>query len=281
MKKQYFSHDSNARNDEKLIRLRMRHKWEGYGIFWAIIEKLRDSSDYMCVVDYDIIAYDLRADTATIKSIVEDFGLFAFTEDRKCFYSESLMKRMAVMDKTSELQRERVKKRWEKQKAGDENSEEKTYRGNTTVEPRNNGGNTDVIPNHTNKNKRKETNKESNTNVLPKKAASIDAPIKQREISFYESLKPYLGDYGKEMLREFYDYWSESNKSKTKMRFESEKTWDLDRRLKRWSNNSFEKNGKSSKNNGTRSLDNKESILRECEQAISGDDTDRKRKIII
>lgn len=280
MKKQYFSHDSNARNDEKLIRLRMRHKWEGYGIFWAIIEKLRDSSDYMCVVDYDIIAYDLRADTATIKSIVEEFGLFAFTEDRKCFYSESLMKRMAVMDKTSELQRERVRKRWERQKMDEGNSEKETYRGNTTVEPRNNGGNTDVIPNHTNKTKIKET-KESNTNVLPKKAASSDAPIKQREILFYESLKPYLDDYGKEMLREFYDYWSEPNKSKTKMRFESEKTWDVGRRLKRWSNNNFEKNGKASTNNGTRSLDNKESIMRDFEKAISGDNTDRKRKIII
>lgn len=280
MKKQYFSHDSNARNDEKLIRLRMRHKWEGYGIFWAIIEKLRDSSDYMCVVDYDIIAYDLRADTATIKSIVEEFGLFAFTEDRKCFYSESLMKRMAVMDKTSELQRERVRKRWERQKMDEGNSEKETYRGNTTVEPRNNGGNTDVIPNHTNKTKIKET-KESNTNVLPKKAASSDAPIKQREILFYESLKPYLDDYGKEMLREFYDYWSEPNKSKSKMRFEGEKTWDIGRRLKRWSNNNFEKNGKSSKNNGTRSLDNKESIMREYQEAITGDNQDRKRKIII
>ncbi|MDR3266234.1 MAG: hypothetical protein LBT24_01510, partial [Tannerella sp.] len=32
-------------------------------------------------------------------------------------------------------------------------------------------------------------------------------------------------------------YWTEPNKSHSKMRFEMEKTWDLGRRLKRWSEN--------------------------------------------
>ena len=40
--------------------------------------------------------------------------------------------------------------------------------------------------------------------------------------------------YPKELLDEFFDYWSEPNRSKTKMRWERENTWDLDRRIKRW-----------------------------------------------
>ena len=40
--------------------------------------------------------------------------------------------------------------------------------------------------------------------------------------------------YPKELLDEFFDYWSEPNRSKTKMRFERENTWDLGRRIKRW-----------------------------------------------
>ena len=56
----------------------------------------------------------------------------------------------------------------------------------------------------------------------------------EREKKFYKSLIPFLNTYPKEMLREFYDYWSEPNKSQTKMRYESEKTWDLPRRLARW-----------------------------------------------
>jgi hypothetical protein len=39
------------------------------------------------------------------------------------------------------------------------------------------------------------------------------------------------------MLKQFYEYWSEPNRSKTKMKFELEKTWDTKRRLKRWYDN--------------------------------------------
>ena len=92
----YFSHDSNARQDDKIIALRMKHGWEGYGIYWAIIEKLRDASGYSCVKDYNIIAFDLRTDAAKIKSIIEDFGLFI--TDKDSFYSRSLTARMSPRD---------------------------------------------------------------------------------------------------------------------------------------------------------------------------------------
>ena len=36
------------------------------------------------------------------------------------------------------------------------------------------------------------------------------------------------------MIRAFFDYWSELNKSCTKMRFELEKTWELPKRLATW-----------------------------------------------
>lgn len=43
------------------------------------------------------------------------------------------------------------------------------------------------------------------------------------------------------MKQEFFDYWTEPNASKTKMRYEQEKTWDLSRRLSRWANNNKDK----------------------------------------
>ncbi|HAY3545112.1 TPA: DUF4373 domain-containing protein [Elizabethkingia anophelis] len=122
----YFSHDSNARQDEKVIALRMKHGWEGYGLYWALIEKLRECRNYMSVCDYNVIAYDLRTDSAKIKSIIEDFRLFAFTDIEnvgKCFYSESLKSRMDVKDSKSEKARELAALRWgakpERQKAKD------------------------------------------------------------------------------------------------------------------------------------------------------------------
>lgn len=48
--------------------------------------------------------------------------------------------------------------------------------------------------------------------------------------------------YGMPMLKAFYDYWSEPNPSRTKMRFELQKTWDINRRLARWARNNFNVN---------------------------------------
>ena len=33
----YFSHDSNARNDERIIRLRMKYGAAGYGVFFMVL----------------------------------------------------------------------------------------------------------------------------------------------------------------------------------------------------------------------------------------------------
>ena len=117
-KTNYFSHDSNARNSDKLIRLRMRHKAAGYGVYFMILERLREEPNYMSVKDYNMIAFDLREDASLIKSVVEDFGLFVFTEDGKYFYSESFNRRMAVKDekarKQAEAGRKAMQRRWGK-----------------------------------------------------------------------------------------------------------------------------------------------------------------------
>lgn len=117
----YFPHDSNARNSDKLIRLRMRHKAAGYGVFFMILERLREEPSYMSVKDYNMIAFDLREDASLIKSVIEDFGLFVFTEDGKYFYSESFKKIMEFKDDKSKKRSEAGKiglaKRWGKKES--------------------------------------------------------------------------------------------------------------------------------------------------------------------
>lgn len=68
----------------------------------------------MSVKDYNMLAFDLRVDSGKVKSVIEDFGLFAFTDDGKCFYSESLMRRMKIKDVKSEKARQSAKSRWNK-----------------------------------------------------------------------------------------------------------------------------------------------------------------------
>lgn len=77
--------------------------------------------------------------------------------------------------------------------------------------------------------------KETTTSVVAKKDAAKAATLSRKE-AFYQSLIPFLGKYPKEMIRAFFDYWSELNKSGTKMRYELEKTWELPKRLATWAN---------------------------------------------
>jgi hypothetical protein len=59
--------------------------------------------------------------------------------------------------------------------------------------------------------------------------------LETRSLAFKETLRPFLNQYGADMLKSFYNYWSEPNQSKTKMLFEMQKTWDNSRRLSTWS----------------------------------------------
>lgn len=78
--------------------------------------------------------------------------------------------------------------------------------------------------------------------------------IKERDKLFINELSIFLNQYGRDMLNSFYDYWSEPNKSGKKMRWEMERTWDLNKRLKRWSEN------KNNFRNGTQQLTSDEKL---------------------
>ena len=90
----------------------------------------------------------------------------------------------------------------------------------------------------------KPKNELKNEDTKPVEAPKEDKPKKtkeeiatateKRKEKFYQELVPYVATYGKDMIRKFYDYWSETNKSKTRMRCETEKTWDLNLRLQNW-----------------------------------------------
>ncbi len=129
----YFSHDSNARNDEKIIRLRMKQGAAGYGVYFMILERLREERNYMSAKDYNMIAFDLRVDASLVKSVIEDFGLFAFTEDGKCFYSESFNSRMEAKD-TSAAKRSAAGKKGMASRYGKTSSEKEQGAVATTGE---------------------------------------------------------------------------------------------------------------------------------------------------
>ena len=56
----------------------------------------------------------------------------------------------------------------------------------------------------------------------------------KNEKEFKEEVLSYSNEYDDLMLKDFFNYWSEWNKSKTKMRWQLEKTWQTERRLSTW-----------------------------------------------
>lgn len=63
------------------------------------------------------------------------------------------------------------------------------------------------------------------------------ADMQRRRKEFHTSVFTHDGQFLPEMLGGFFRYWTEPNRSQTKMRWEMEPTWDLSRRLGTWEKN--------------------------------------------
>ncbi len=219
----YFSHDSNACSDSKIIALRMKHKWDGYGLYWALIEKLSESKGYKLPADYNLLAYEFRTDASIIKSIINDFGLFvmAEAEDGKYFYSKSLLKRMEIKEEKSEKARKKAYRRWRKdeselysddataiheQSHSNANEEPEQYNGNTIVMHEQCNSNATALPqqctgNAIKLNESKVNTKKESAYADQKEAGASSHPPSPEFLKFQKWLKehaPYCSN-GKNM----------------------------------------------------------------------------------
>jgi hypothetical protein len=65
--------------------------------------------------------------------------------------------------------------------------------------------------------------------------------IEEQKTQLKEWLKPYLPIYGKDMLNEFYVYWTEHNVKGKKVRYKMQKVFDLPKRLATWARHQSER----------------------------------------
>ena len=110
IKQTYFPHDSNARNDIKLIKLRSKYGYEGYGIYFALIELLFTEDNKLCVDDFETLAFGLQCESKKLKDIIYNFDLFIIEDD--CFYSKRLNNVIDEIQSKSKKASESAKKRW-------------------------------------------------------------------------------------------------------------------------------------------------------------------------
>jgi len=118
----YFSHDTNANQDPKILAMRSVYGWEGYGWYWLIIEMMREQQDYQLNIEgkYAWNAFALQmqcADEQAQKYIMDCINEFhLFESDGKNFWSNSLLRRMERADEKSNKARESALLRWEKER---------------------------------------------------------------------------------------------------------------------------------------------------------------------
>lgn len=177
-----FLHDATAFNDPKIIRLRQKYGFEGYGVFWAVVEKLRLCQGYQFnYSDLDVLSFELHIEFEKLREILDfciEIGLFVLSDD--VFYSKSLDERMEEFNGVSRKNSESGKKGGlisaAKRKENRESVAIATHMpkasdGQATLEPLSSGYNT--IQSNT---------KESNTSEPPKAPdppnlhPSLDAP---------------------------------------------------------------------------------------------------------
>ena len=202
MKKTYFNHDSSARLDIRIIKLRSTLGYAGYGLFWAVLELLFTEENKICTSQYDILAYGLQCDTAMLKQVIEDFDLFVI--ENGCFYSRRLNNHIEEINTKSIKAKENANKRWNNA---------------TAMQP------------HSDRNASKVNKSISKVNK---------SKIQDRIVAFKNAVHD-LEFMNKDDKEDFFLYWSELNKSQSRMRWETERTWSLSLRAKRWINNGFNK----------------------------------------
>ena len=121
------------------------------------------------------------------------------------------------------------------------NKNNRFSKSTTEVQPKVNQRTTEVQPKYkliynenVNDNKNKNIEKEK---IIKEKSLSLSDRTKK----FKEELTPFVEKYGKDMIFAFFDYWSEPDKAKNKMRCEMQKTWSTAGRLRTWERRNNEK----------------------------------------
>ena len=98
----YFSHDANAKDDFKIMLLIEELGLEGYGIFWVLIETLREQQNYKYPIRLlSVLARKYNTTLVKLEVVVKNYHLFQI-EDDCFFYSSSLNRRMQKMEEAIE-----------------------------------------------------------------------------------------------------------------------------------------------------------------------------------
>lgn len=95
---QYFPHDATAGNNLKLMALIQAEGVKGYGIYWLLLEFLRQQQDYRARLEMlEMLSRRARTNTTIMRRIITNYALFVVVNE-EWFYSPGLCNRMQPLD---------------------------------------------------------------------------------------------------------------------------------------------------------------------------------------
>jgi Domain of unknown function (DUF4373) len=115
----YFKHDANAHRDPKILKLRNKFGAAGVGIYWMIVENLREQDQYMYEKDgYNIMLTHLT-DPFTDKRKVVAISKYCITiglllNNNNFIYTKALCRRMEPWDNMKEGGKRGAHAKWGK-----------------------------------------------------------------------------------------------------------------------------------------------------------------------
>lgn len=229
----YFPHDAGMRNHRKVKAIRSRFGVMGYAVWSMVLEYLTGNDGNVFEysdLEFELMSGDFGVSATEIRDVVDYCISLELLFNKNGFInSDSLDERLApVYTKRGQAKELSAKQRRINGKFAINNTES-------------NGVSVTEMPQS--KVNRIKVNGSTVNDIV---AAGKPATPEERKKVFYDSLKPFVDKYTKEMLREFYEYWTEISPKGKKLRFEKETVFDPARRLSTWKNN--EKN----KFNGTK-----------------------------
>ena len=110
----YFPHFSNARHDRKLKRVIKDLGIEGYGIYFMVLEVLRDQQDFRYpITDIDLLADEFGTSESKLSVVIKNYDLFEIDEDSNFFSTKMIVYLQPYIERT-EKARSMARKRWDK-----------------------------------------------------------------------------------------------------------------------------------------------------------------------
>ncbi len=118
MANNWFPHDASAHNDQRILLLRMKYGWEGYGLYWAMLEAMYETAD--AKLDAKLLRALCIRFSVTEDHLEEFVGHCVesglFSRDEEHLYSPRLAEEKLLAIERSKTARQSAERRWKNHK---------------------------------------------------------------------------------------------------------------------------------------------------------------------